>query len=137
MAAGRGYVAGGGAALFKIAQTLLNDAERSNGRADDIAFGVRCLARALESPLMTIAGNAGFDPADVVGQVRAALRANPHTCYGFDVRNGSTGDMFAAGVVDSAEVIERAVRVAGSLAVTAITTDAVVHHRKPALATNP
>ncbi|MFC1466771.1 MAG: TCP-1/cpn60 chaperonin family protein [Candidatus Brachytrichaceae bacterium NZ_4S206] len=137
MAAGRGYVAGGGAALFKIAQALLNDAERSNGRSDDVAFGVRCLARALESPLMTIAANAGFNPSEVAGQVRAALRADPHACHGFDARSGCVVDMMAAGIVDSTEVIERAVRVAGSLAVTAITTDAVVHHRKPALATNP
>ncbi len=138
MAVGRGYVAGGGAALFKVAQSLLSDLSRSGDRAhDDVAFGARCLARALESPLMTIAANAGFDPSEVAGQVRAALRADPQVCYGFDVRNGSVGDMLAAGIVDSAEVIERAVRVAGSLAATAITTDAVVHHRKPALATNP
>ncbi|MCS6846326.1 MAG: TCP-1/cpn60 chaperonin family protein [Anaerolineae bacterium] len=138
MAAGRGYVAGGGAALFKVAQSLLNDAGRSDGRAgDDVAFGVRCLARALESPLMTIAANAGFDPSEVAGQVRAALCADPHADCGFDVRDGCVMDMMAAGIVDSAEVIERAVRVASSLAATAITTDAVVHHRKLALATNP
>ncbi len=138
MAVGRGYVAGGGAALFKVAQSLLSDLSRSGDRAhDDVAFGARCLARALEAPLMTIAANAGFDPAEVAGQVRAALRADPRACYGFDARSGRVGDMLAAGIVDSAEVIERAVRVAGSLAATAITTDAVVHHRKPALATNP
>ncbi|MFN4293537.1 MAG: TCP-1/cpn60 chaperonin family protein [Thermoflexales bacterium] len=138
LAVGRGYVAGGGAALFKVAQSLLSDPPRGDGGAcDDAAFGARCLARALEAPLMTIAANAGFDPAEVAGQVRAALRAHPQGCYGFDARNGRVGDMVAAGIVDSAEIVERAARVAGSLAATAITTDAVVHHRKPALAANP
>ncbi|MCS7055539.1 MAG: hypothetical protein NZM18_05110 [Thermoflexales bacterium] len=134
MAAGRGYVAGGGAALFKAAQALLSNHERKD---DDVAFGMRCLALALEAPLMTIAANAGFDPSDVAGQVRAALDADARAHAGFDVRSGRVVDMLAAGIVDSAEVIERAVRVAGSMAATVITTDAVVHHRKPATATHP
>lgn len=139
MAARRGYVAGGGAALFKVARSLLNEGERSKGRTggDDVALGVRCLAHALEAPLMTIAANAGFDPSEVAGQMRAALGADAHADCGFDVRDGRVTDMLAAGIVDLAEVVERAVRVAGSLAATAITTDVVVHHRKPEMSAHP
>jgi chaperonin GroEL (HSP60 family) len=41
--------------------------------------------------------------------------------------------MLDAGVVDSAEVLVRALRNAGSMAGMAITTEAVVHHKKPSL----
>lgn len=134
MASRRGYVAGGGSALFKAARVLLSESQRHD---DDVAFGMRCLARALEAPLMTIAANAGFDPSEVAGQVRAALRDDPRSHAGFDVQHGCVVDMLAAGIVDSAETIERAVQVAGSLAATVITTDVVVHRRKPATATHP
>ena len=136
MAAGRGYLAGGGLALFKVGEALLSGAG-SDGSARDVAIGVRCVAQALASPLMTIAANAGFDASEVAGRVRSALHKHPQSNCGFDARSGDLVDMLAASIVDSAEVIARAVHTAGSLAATAITTDAVVHHRKPATSTNP
>ena len=140
MAAGRGYLAGGGAALFKASEVLLDGAS-SNGHSHagdrDVAIGLRCVAHALALPLMTIAANAGFDAGEVAGRVRSALRTQPRANCGFDVRTGEVVDMLAVGIVDSAEVIVRAVHTASSLAATAITTDAVVHHRKPASSTNP
>ncbi|MCL6511803.1 MAG: hypothetical protein K6U78_14090 [Anaerolineae bacterium] len=140
MAAGRGYLAGGGAALFRVGEALLNEAAsdiRSDGSARDVAIGVRCVAHALASPLMTIAANAGFDATEVAGRVRSALHKRPQSNCGFDARSGDVVDVLAAGIVDSAEVVARAVHTAGSLAAIAITTDAVIHHRKPALSTNP
>jgi chaperonin GroEL len=135
MASAGGYLAGGGAALFKTSEALCASGDARNG--DDIAVGFRCLAQALTAPLMTIAANAGFDPRAIADRVRVALRASPNSSLGFDVRRGEVTDLIAAGVVDAAEVLIRAVQVAGSLAATAITTTAVVHHRKPETATKP
>lgn len=135
MAANRGIVAGGGAALLKASETL-----HSNGKDhvhDDVAFGIRCVARALVAPLATIVSNAGYDPSETIGPLRVALRQSSSGYCGFDVRSGNVVDMMAAGILDSAEVIERALRIAGSLAAMAITTDAVVLHRKPSMSTNP
>jgi chaperonin GroEL len=130
MAVRGGLVAGGGAALFTAANAL-------KGGEGDIAWGMRCVARSLEAPLATIAENAGYDGREVVADVRSARRAAPQTPYGFDVRRGEVANMIEAGILDSAEVTERAVRVAGSLAAMTITTDVVVHHRKPQVSTNP
>ena len=135
MASAGGYLAGGGAALFKAGHVLLTDLHAP--KDDESAMGVRCLARALAAPLMTIAANAGFDPRAVADGVRDALRASPDVGYGFDARSGKVVDMLATKVVDAAETVIRAVQVAGSLAATAITTAAVVHHRKPEMATKP
>lgn len=136
MAAQRGFVAGGGAALLK-AGVAVRGASADDGLSDDVAFGVRCVAHALEAPLATIAANAGFDPSAIVHSARAAMNERTSVVYGFDARSGGIADMMAAGIVDSVAVLDRAVRVAGSLAMTAITTDAVVHHRKPTMATMP
>jgi len=132
MASAGGWLAGGGAALFKAGEILLTSS--SSLDEHDVAAGFRCLARALAAPLMTIAANAGFDPKAVADSVRDA---SSHGCVGFDVRRGQVTDMPAAGIVDAAEVVIRAVQVAGSLAATAITTTAVVHHRKPEMVTKP
>jgi chaperonin GroEL len=135
MASAGGYLAGGGAALFKVGEALC--AASAAHKDDDVAVGFRCLAQALAAPLMTIAANAGFDARAVADRVRAASRASPDGNFGLDVRRGEVTDLIAAGIMDAAEVLIRAVQIAGSLAATAITTTAVVHHRKLEMATKP
>lgn len=135
MASAGGYLAGGGAALFKVGEALC--AADAAHKDDDVAVGFRCLAQALAAPLMTIAANAGFDARAVADRVRAASRASPDGNFGLDVRRGEVTDLIAAGIMDAAEVLIRAVQIAGSLAATAITTTAVVHHRKLEMATKP
>ena len=127
-----GLVAGGGAALFKVAGSAIDPAATG-----DVAWGQRCVARALEAPLAAIVANAGYDAAEIAGQVRAAQRQGGAAVHGFDVRRGQVVDMRAAGILDSVEVIEHALRTAGSLAAMAITTDAVILHREPKLSVSP
>ena len=57
--------------------------------------------------------------------------------YGLDARTGQIVDMLGAGIVDAAETAVRALQVASSLAAMAITTDAVIHHRQPAISALP
>ena len=78
--------------------------------------------------MVAILQNAGHEASPIVARVREA--GLPH---GFDVVAKRMVNMLDAGVVDSVEVLERALRNAGSMAAMAITTDAVVHHREPAL----
>jgi chaperonin GroEL len=140
-----GIVAGGGAALLACQPVLSGESKRSRNSkttntslvesvADSLDFqmGVRCVACALEAPLAAIAQNAGYDPRQWITR---AKEAGPGC--GLDVRNGKLVDMIDAGVVDSAEVVARALRIAGSVAMMAITTDAIVLHRKPTTAVNP
>ncbi len=123
-----GVVAGGGAALL-AAQAALRawPCEREEwSAARDI------LMRALEEPLRAIAENAGAQPDVVVERVKAAP-----TGSGYDVRRARIVDMRAAGIVDSALVLERALQIAVSGAAQALTTDAIVHHRYPAECLEP
>jgi chaperonin GroEL len=91
-------------------------------------MGQRCVAHALEAPLRELLANAGIEASPIVARVREAGAP-----CGFDLRSKQITNLLDAGVVDSAEVVQRALRNAGSLATMAITTAVVVHHRKPNL----
>ncbi|MEO6060314.1 MAG: TCP-1/cpn60 chaperonin family protein [Thermoflexales bacterium] len=131
MAARRGVVPGGGAALFHIGVALRAAA---TGHSDE-AWGMRCVAIGLEAPLAAIVANAGFDAAAIAGLLRSG-RASQRG-RGFDVRQGRIVDMRATGILDSAETVERAIRVAGSVVGMAVTTDALVLRRAPPTASHP
>lgn len=117
-----GVVAGGGVALLQ-AQTTLAQLPATNA---DEAIAYKILHRALEEPLRTIAQNAGYYPTTVIEQVKAA----PPGC-GFDARSGDLVDMQQRGIQDALAILQKAVAIAVSGAAQALTTDAIVHHRKP------
>lgn len=130
MAAAEGMVAGGGAALLKAARSI----PKGQG---DVGFGYRVVAKALQAPMATLVSNAGFDASAIVSQAQDCLKKDRNGTPGFDVRRNQLTDMVQAGVLDSAQIIERALRTAASVAVMAITTDAVILHREPKLQAMP
>ncbi|MCS7088348.1 MAG: hypothetical protein NZL91_06610 [Thermoflexales bacterium] len=125
-----GVVAGGGAALLKASMSI------PTASNDDVGWGMRCVVRALEAPMRTLVANAGMDASASLHAAREANREG-EAAFGFDVRSGALVDLARAGVVDALEVVENAVRVAGSLAAQVLTTEVVVHHRKPQSAAYP
>ncbi len=130
MAAAEGMVAGGGAALLKAARSI----PKGEG---DMGFGYRVVARALLAPMETLVDNAGHDASAVIAQANDCLKRDKHGHYGFEVKRGTVTDLTQAGVLDSAQTVERAVRIAASVAMMVVTTDAVVLHRKPAMQAAP
>ncbi len=117
-----GVVAGGGAALLKARRALV-ELPAAN---EDEAISYRILRRALEEPVRAIAENAGISPDVVVFQIENA----PEGC-GYEVHQQKIVDMQSAGVLDSVLVLEKAVQMAVSGAGIALTTDVIVHHKKP------
>lgn len=117
-----GIVPGGGTALLDCQRVLVSMSVAD----DDEDVARRIIGRALEEPLRVIAANAGCSPQTVVARVRAAPRG-----YGFDASQGQIVDMLRSGIVDSAPVLECALRAAVSGATMALTTDVVVHRKKP------
>jgi len=109
-----GVVPGGGVALLACQPALQE------------TVGSRILSRALEEPLRVIAGNAGYEPGTVVARVRASSPG-----WGFDARRGQIVDLWQEGILDPAVVLQAAVEVAVSGAVMALTTDVLVHRRRP------
>ncbi len=116
-----GVVPGGGRAYLLCQPAVQNVALEGDAR-----YGLDALVRALTEPLAVIAHNAGFDSGTIVAQVKQAS-----TEYGFDARTGQLVDVWSAGILDPAPVLIAALESAVSGAVMALTTDVLVHRRKP------
>jgi len=113
-----GVVPGGGVALLRSQQRILDVAEKCEG---DEATGVRLVARAVEEPLKQIAINAGMEGGVVVERVRNAQGAE-----GLNAATGEYEDLFAAGVIDAAKVTRSALQNAASIAALFLTTEVVI-----------
>ncbi len=114
-----GVVPGGGVALLRCQQTILDAADKLVG---DEATGARIVARAVEEPLKQIAINAGLEGGVVVERVRN-LKETPE---GLNAATGNYENLFDAGVIDAAKVTRSALQNAASIAALFLTTEAVV-----------
>lgn len=111
-----GIVAGGGVALFRIAQSLADVTAEG-----DEQTGINIMRRALEAPLRRIAINAGWEGSIVAGRV-----ADGEGAFGFNAATGEYQDLIEAGIIDPAKVVRTAVQNAASIAGLFLTTDAAV-----------
>ena len=112
-----GIVPGGGVALVRAIPAL--DKLKLE---DDEKIGVNIVKRALEEPLRTIASNAGFEGAIVIGKVKDSKDPN----FGFNAATEEYSDMIAAGILDPAKVTRSALQNAASIASLMLTTEALV-----------
>jgi chaperonin GroEL len=124
-----GVVPGGGVALLRAQQTILERAEKLEG---DEATGARIVARAVEEPLKQIAINCGLEGGVVVDRVRSLPEAEGYNA-GTDVYE----DLFKAGVIDAAKVTRSALQNAASIAALFLTTEAVVVDKPEASSAPP
>ncbi|TFV52920.1 chaperonin GroEL [Geodermatophilus sp. DF01-2] len=111
-----GVVAGGGSALVHAAAAV-----DSLDLSGDELTGARVVRRALDAPLVRIAGNAGFEGQVVVAKVREAGAGQ-----GFNAATGEYGDLAAQGVIDPVKVTKAALGNAVSIAAMVLTTDSAV-----------
>lgn len=126
-----GVVAGGGAALLACRKVVLQ--QRDNATDPDERAAYKILADALDKPLRVIAANAGYDPSDVLADVRTAGSG-----HGFDALTGRVVCMADAGIMDPASVVKSAVYTALSGAALGLTIDVLVHRsEQPTRATPP
>jgi chaperonin GroEL len=114
-----GVVPGGGVALLRCQQAILDLAEKLEG---DEATGARIVARAVEEPLKQIAVNAGAEGGVVIEKVRGLK----NLAEGLNAETGVYENMFTAGVIDAAKVTRSALQNAASIAALFLTTEAVV-----------
>jgi len=112
-----GIVPGGGVALVRAIPAL--DKLKLE---DDEKIGVNIVKRALEEPLRTIASNAGFEGAIVIGKVRDSKDPN----FGFNAATEEYCDMIGAGILDPAKVTRSALQNAASISSLMLTTEALV-----------
>lgn len=116
-----GIVAGGGVALVRAISSLLD----LKGANEDENLGILIVKKALESPLRTIAENAGVDGSVVLQEVAKSTGAN-----GYNARTDQYEDLKKAGVIDPTKVTRVALENAGSIASMVLTTECVISDKK-------
>ncbi|NIE62784.1 chaperonin GroEL [Burkholderia sp. Ax-1719] len=122
-----GIVPGGGVALIRVRQAILD----LKGINADQTAGVKIVLRALEEPLRQIVTNAGEEASVVAAKV-----AEGSGNFGYDAATGQYGDLVEKGVLDPTKVTRTALQNAASVAGLLLTTDATVHEApRPAAAT--
>ncbi len=111
-----GIVPGGGVALLRAMKAI--DAATFEGEE---LVGARILRQALESPLRTIATNAGKDGSVIVEEVKKQTGS-----MGYNAEHDRYEDMLAAGIVDPTKVTRSALQNATSVAALFLTTECVI-----------
>ena len=119
-----GVLPGGGIAYLACQPILEDKLTQATNPDERAAYGI--LINALEEPLRTMLCNAGYDPGEIMGKIGHAGAG-----YGFDINAGQVVNMVEAGIFDSATVLKTAVQSAVASAALALTTEVLVHHKKP------
>lgn len=125
-AAESGVVPGGGAAYLTAARRIREEAQKQCQEQGDQAMGLRTLASALEAPTRWILKNAGHPASPIIADL-----ARLPDGYGYDVIAEDYVNMDENGVLDSLNVARGALLKAVSGALMAMTTDALILHKKP------
>ncbi len=115
-----GIVSGGGVALVRAISALKN----LKGNNEDENIGIQIVRKALESPLRTIADNAGVEGSVVLQKV-----LNGKGSYGYNARTDKFEDLKEAGVIDPTKVTRIALENAASIAGMVLTTECVVNDK--------
>jgi chaperonin GroEL len=111
-----GIVTGGGIALLR-ADSALEDFHLEG----DQETGVNIVRRVLESPIRTIAENAGLE-----GSVVAAKVKDGEGSYGLNAATGEYGDLLEGGIVDPTKVVRSAIQNGASVAGLLLTTETLI-----------
>jgi chaperonin GroEL len=113
-----GIVAGGGVALVRAVESLKD----LHGANSDQDVGIDIVRKAIISPCMQIAENAGVSGEIVVGK----LMENKDYNFGYNAQTGEYVDMMKSGIIDPAKVVKTAIQAAASTAGVLLTTGAVM-----------
>lgn len=114
-----GIVAGGGTTLIRAIE-VVGELERHTTNEDE-RTGIAIVKKALESPLKTIALNAGLSGEVVVEKVKE-LKGN----FGFNALTQVYEDLFKVGVVDPVKVTRCSLQHAASIASMLLTTSVLI-----------
>ena len=112
-----GIVAGGGVALIRCIAAI----EATKGANEDETIGIGIILRAVESPLRSLAANAGVEGSVIVQEVKKR-KGNE----GYNVATGEYEDLVKAGVVDPKKVTRSALQNAASIAGLLLTTECLI-----------
>lgn len=116
-------VAGGGASEAEAAKDLKSYATTVGGREQ---LAIEAFAEALEAIPMTLAGNAGLDPIDIMVQLRSKHESPENVWAGIDATSGKVEDMLKQNVVEPLRTKQQVIRSATEAACMILRIDDVV-----------
>ena len=114
-----GIVAGGGSAY--VAASKAADALVATLEGDE-KTGAAMIAKALKTPIMQIAANAGLQGAVILDKIYGSDEAN----FGYDAAKDVYGNMIKMGIIDPTKVCRSALENAASVASMILTNESLV-----------
>jgi thermosome len=121
-------VVGGGAIETELAKRLRDYAAKIGGREQ---LAIESFADSLEIVPRTLAENSGFDPIDIMVDLRAAHEKKDGVNFGVDALGGGVKDMEKQGILEPLRVKEQVVKSATEAACMILRIDDVVAAAKP------
>ena len=118
-----GILPGGGVALYNESQKLEIKIKNKEYESKDEEAAATILAEALCSPICQIIINSGGCFADVY---ETGMNIHPKEGFGFDVKNSKYGDLIEMGIIDPLKVTRVALQNAVSVAVSILSTNAII-----------
>lgn len=117
----RGILPGGGTALYAISSELFPNSKNT----EEENAAIKILKRALRAPLRQILCNAGKEEDYIHTRGNGSFKELKNN-EGYDVKNEEFGDMLKMGIIDPAKVTKSALANAVSVAITILSTNAIV-----------
>jgi chaperonin GroEL (HSP60 family) len=121
-------VAGGGAIEIEVAKELRKYANKVGGREQ---LAIEAFADAMEVIPRALAENAGFDPIDVLVELRSAHDKKDGKYMGLNVFTGKVQNSVENGVIEPIVVKEQAMKSASESACMILRIDDVISSSKP------
>ena len=116
-------VAGGGAPEAELAKRLREYAVKVGGREQ---LAIEAFAESLETVPTTLAENAGFDPIDVLVELRSKHERAGSPWFGIDVFSGGVKDMRKLNVLEPLRVKQQVIKSASEAASMILRIDDVI-----------
>ena len=115
-----GILPGGGIALHNAGLSAIVNSKGKSSATKKIAYAI--LEEALSTPLCQILNNAGVSLCDIYGDDTGMIDIK----NGYDVKNRVYGDVYKMGIIDPVKVTRSALQNAVSVAVTILSTNAII-----------
>jgi chaperonin GroEL len=112
-----GILPGAGKALYELGFEIYQVSEHSS---KELNVAMSIMANALSTPLTTILKNAGIEYGDVYESGVYVIG------HGYNLKTGEFGDLIKMGVIDPLKVTRSALQNAVSVAVTILSTNAII-----------
>jgi thermosome len=116
-------LAGGGASEIELAKRLRTYASSIGGREQ---LAIEIYANALESVPKTLVENAGYNPVDLLVELRSKHESDNGSNFGINIDAGKPDDMINLGVVEPLSVLSQAIQSATEVSSMILKIDDVI-----------